>query len=87
MVLLWPAANSATANKVLATAPPSPEPPEASPEGSLLRPARAAFEARHIARVLREQGGNVSRAADALGLSRAQLQKKIKEYGLREGTV
>jgi transcriptional regulator with PAS, ATPase and Fis domain len=51
--------------------------------GDLLRPARAAFEARHIARVLREQTGNVSRAARALGLSRTMLQKKMKEYDLR----
>ncbi len=57
-------------------------PAEAGAE-SLLRPARAAFERRHIARVLKERGGNVSHAATALGLSRAQLQKKMKEYGLR----
>ena len=48
-----------------------------------LRRARAAFEARHISATLREQGGNVSRAADALGLSRVMLQKKMKDYGLR----
>jgi len=27
----------------------------------------------------------VTRAAEALGLSRFMLQKKMKEYGLREG--
>jgi Nif-specific regulatory protein len=48
-----------------------------------LRKARATFEARHIAETLREHGGNVSRAAAALGLSRVMLQKKMKEYGLR----
>ena len=48
-----------------------------------LRAARAAFEARHIAETLRELGGNVSRAAEALGLSRVMLQKKMKTYGLR----
>jgi len=48
-----------------------------------LRRARAAFEADYIARVLEQHRGNVSRAAIALGLSRASLQKKMKEYGLR----
>jgi Nif-specific regulatory protein len=51
-------------------------------KGSLLR-ARAAFEARYISEVLRQQGGNVSRAAKALGLSRVMLQRKMKAYGLR----
>jgi transcriptional regulator with PAS, ATPase and Fis domain len=48
-----------------------------------LRNARAAFESRYITQVLAEQGGNVTRAARVLGLSRYALQKKIKEYGLR----
>ena len=48
-----------------------------------LRRARADFEARYIAEVLRVQGGNVSRAAQALGLSRVMLQKKMKDYRLR----
>jgi two-component system nitrogen regulation response regulator NtrX len=48
-----------------------------------LRRARAAFEADFIAKVLQEHQGNVSRAAVALGLSRASLQKKMKEYALR----
>jgi DNA-binding NtrC family response regulator len=51
--------------------------------GPQLREARAAFEARHIAEVLRQQGGNVSRAAVVLGLSRMQLHRKLKEYGIR----
>jgi len=33
--------------------------------------------------VLRQQGGNVSRAARVLGLSRVMLQKKMKDFGLR----
>jgi Nif-specific regulatory protein len=48
-----------------------------------LRQARALFESRFIADALREHGGNVSRAAGALGLSRVMLQKKMKDYGLR----
>ncbi len=54
----------------------------ARPVGSLRR-ARAAFEARYIAEVLTQHGGNVSHAAQALGLSRVMLQKKMKGYGLR----
>ena len=48
-----------------------------------LREARTAFEVDFIAKVLREQGGNVSQAARTLGISRVALQKKMKEYGLR----
>jgi transcriptional regulator with GAF, ATPase, and Fis domain len=48
-----------------------------------LRQARAAFEARHITEVLRQHQSNVSRTAQALGLSRAALQKKMKAYNLR----
>ena len=48
-----------------------------------LRRARAAFEADYITKALEEHQGNISRAAVALGLSRAALQKKMKEYGLR----
>jgi Nif-specific regulatory protein len=54
---------------------------EAGPES--LRKARAAFEARHILDALRQHQSNVSRTAQALGLSRAALQKKMKAYGLR----
>jgi len=48
-----------------------------------LREARADFEARHIASVLRRHSGNVTHAAQVLGLSRAMLQRKMKDYGLR----
>jgi len=54
-----------------------------APDTTALRAARAAFEAGHIAAVLRQYGGNVTRAAVALGLSRFALQKKMKEYSLR----
>jgi DNA-binding NtrC family response regulator len=48
-----------------------------------LRNSRASFEARHIAEVLRQNGGNVTRAAKALGMSRVTLHKKMNDYGLR----
>jgi transcriptional regulator with GAF, ATPase, and Fis domain len=65
--------------------PASAESPDSRDEDARgpLRRARAAFEADYIARVLDQHRGNVSRAAIALGLSRASLQKKMKEYGLR----
>jgi Nif-specific regulatory protein len=48
-----------------------------------LRQARATFETRYIAAALGRNGGNVSRTARALGISRVMLQKKMKALGLR----
>ncbi len=48
-----------------------------------LRTARAAFEAQFIVSVLQRNGGHVTRTAQQLGLSRVMLQKKMKEFGLR----
>ncbi len=57
----------------------------ATPADSLpLRQARAEFEAGYIRKVLTEHNRNVSHTARALGLSRVMLQKKMKEYGLRD---
>src|SRR5262249_2265282 len=67
--------------------PVGPAPPgwaEAAPPQELaLRPARAAWEAQHLASVLQLHNGNVSRAARALGISRYMLQRKMKDYELR----
>jgi transcriptional regulator with GAF, ATPase, and Fis domain len=52
-------------------------------EGSSLLSARRAFEARYIGEVLRQEDGNVSRAAKRLRLSRVMLQRKMKAFGLR----
>jgi Nif-specific regulatory protein len=67
--------------------------PDAAPEiaapGALaaqrasLRAARAGFETRYIADVLEREGGNVSRTAEVLGISRVMLHKKLKSLGLR----
>jgi transcriptional regulator with GAF, ATPase, and Fis domain len=48
-----------------------------------LREARADFERRYLREVLRQLGGNVSRAARAVRLSRGMLQRKMIRYGLR----
>ena len=46
-----------------------------------LHKARSAFEVRYITEMLRQNRGNVSRTAQALGLSRATLQKKRRSTG------
>jgi Nif-specific regulatory protein len=48
-----------------------------------LKDARATFEAEYIRSELERNGGNVSRTARALGVSRVTLQKKLRELGLR----
>jgi transcriptional regulator with GAF, ATPase, and Fis domain len=55
----------------------------AAPAVVELRPARAAWEAQHVATVLQLHNGNVSRAARALGISRYMLQRKMRDYDLR----
>ena len=62
--------------------PPAPGVDGAGPHASL-REARAAFEASYVTDVLQREHGNVSRAARALGISRAMLQRKMRGYGLR----
>jgi Nif-specific regulatory protein len=49
-----------------------------------LRRARELFEREYVAHVLAQHGGNASRAAKVLGISRVMLQRKIRLYGLRE---
>jgi two-component system, response regulator RegA len=44
------------------------------------RPTLARVEWEHISRVLADCGGNVSRAARALGIHRRSLQRKLAKY-------
>ncbi len=62
----------------------SPASSERGDQPKPLREARTEFEIAYIAEALRHQGGNVSRTAAILGLSRVMLQRKMKEYGLRQ---
>ena len=78
-----PALTPRTGADIDVRSPLAPGQDEPRPAITPLREARAAFEARYIAEVLRHHKGNVSRASTALGLSRVSLQKKVKEYGLR----
>jgi two-component system, NtrC family, response regulator HydG len=70
-------------------------PPHIRPEDLPLRTPRAAepaaggesladMEKRHIAAVLEQTGGNVTRAADVLKVDRVTVYNKIKKYGLRD---
>jgi len=49
---------------------------------AMLKDARAAFEREFIMQKLRENGGNVSRTADAIGVERSNLHRKIKALGI-----
>jgi DNA-binding NtrC family response regulator len=49
----------------------------------IVRQAQAELEKELIGRALDETGGNVTRAAKRLQISRKSLQVKMKELGLR----
>ena len=46
------------------------------------RAAKQDFERQYIVRKLREFDGNISKTAEAIGLERSNLHKKIRSYGL-----
>ena len=48
------------------------------------RSAVERFERRYLLDALRRSGGNISRAAEAMGMVRQSLQQKIRELGLRD---
>jgi len=49
---------------------------------SLLKEARREFEREFIMRKLKESGGNIARTAEAIGIERSHLYRKIKSYGI-----
>ncbi len=49
---------------------------------STLKGARAEFEREFISQKLRENGGNVSKTADVIGVERSNLHRKIKALGI-----
>ncbi len=55
---------------------------EALRPGQTLADARDGFERRVVARVLAETKGNVSRAAERLGLDRTTLHRRLRGWGL-----
>ena len=48
-----------------------------------LQDARDRFERDYILRALTEQRGNITRSADALGLERSNLYRKMRSFGIR----
>ncbi|HRY45527.1 MAG TPA: helix-turn-helix domain-containing protein, partial [Thermoanaerobaculia bacterium] len=52
--------------------------------GQTLADARDAFERRLVVRVLEECRGNVSRAAERLGLDRTTLHRRLRAWGLTD---
>jgi two-component system nitrogen regulation response regulator NtrX len=53
---------------------------------SSLQEARTAYERDYILRTLEEHQGNVSRTAEALGLERSHLYRKMKSLGIAVGS-
>lgn len=49
---------------------------------STFREARAEFEKEYLIRKIQENGGNISKTAEAIGLERSYLHRKIKAYGI-----
>ncbi len=60
----------------------TPEPEIAEDALNSLREAKIAFEKQYIASKLKEYEGNISRTAEAIGLERSNLHRKIRAYGL-----
>jgi len=58
-------------------------PPGALPTPAPHVPSLARTEWEHINRVLADCGGNISRAADLLGIHRRSLQRKLAKYPVR----
>ena len=58
--------------------------PEPKDLKEIARESSEIIEKKAILDALSKTGGNVTRAAKALGVSRATLQNKMKAYGLRD---
>lgn len=53
---------------------------------SSFRKARAEFEKEFLVQKISENSGNISKTAEAIGLERSYLHRKIKSYGLEFGS-
>ncbi|RYZ80698.1 MAG: sigma-54-dependent Fis family transcriptional regulator, partial [Proteobacteria bacterium] len=49
---------------------------------STFREARAQFEKEYLLKKIGENGGNISKTAEVIGLERSYLHRKIKSYGI-----
>jgi ActR/RegA family two-component response regulator len=55
---------------------------DSAPPSEPGRASLADVERDHIERVLRETGGNITKAAASLGIDRRTLQRKLRGYGI-----
>lgn len=53
-----------------------------STEKGTFREARAEFEKHYLTKKINDNNGNITRTAEAIGLERSYLHRKIKSYGL-----
>ncbi|TDI22633.1 MAG: sigma-54-dependent Fis family transcriptional regulator [Acidobacteria bacterium] len=68
----------------LETTPVRPDTPPVQAQPSVrLQDARDRFERDYILQALAQQRGNVTRTADALGLERSHLYRKMRSFGIR----
>ena len=68
----------------LAATPVRPDLPPGQPQRpARLQDARDQFERDFIVQVLTEQGGNITRTAEALGMERSNLHRKMRSFGIR----
>lgn len=51
-------------------------------EMQTFREARAGFEKEYLIKKIQENGGNISKTAEVIGLERSYLHRKIKAYGI-----
>jgi two-component system nitrogen regulation response regulator NtrX len=51
-------------------------------EMQTFREARAGFEKEYLEKKIQENGGNISKTAEVIGLERSYLHRKIKAYGI-----
>ncbi|HEX7127660.1 MAG TPA: sigma-54 dependent transcriptional regulator [Thermodesulfobacteriota bacterium] len=65
-----------------AAPPPSPEAWRRPFEAPSLRDARIDFEREYILAQLARHGWNISRTAEAIGIERSNLHRKIRQYGI-----
>ena len=71
--------------RVITLSESQPEPgSDAIQQRGSLREARQEFERQFVASVLHAHSGNATKAARELGISRQMLQRKIRDWGLRE---
>ena len=58
-------------------------PPPEIPSNLPLKDARDEFEKQYILSRLRDYAGNISRTAEALGVERSNLYRKLNAYGIK----